>query len=289
MSKRMVASFCQAVLGVELSVGEIGQIEQTVRQAVAPAVEEARGYVQSCHTNVDETSWQEQRQRRWLWTVVTAQVSVFVIATGRGAAVLRMVVGEWYAGIITSDRAKAYDGRSLRTRQLCWAHLARDFQAMIDRGGPGQAVGEALLEHAQVLFAWWHWVRDGTWARSTFQSYVGTLRASLRVELEAGRQCVCPKTAATCRELLAREAALWTFVRVEGIDPTNNAAERQLRHAVQWRKASYGTQSEKGSRFVAHILTVVASCRQQRRNVLTYLTACCQAVSTSSAVPSLLP
>jgi transposase len=219
MSKRRVASFCQAVLGGELSVGEICQIEQTVRQAVAPAVEEARGYVQSCQTNVDETSWQEQRQRRWLWTVVTAQVSVFVIATGRGAAVLRMLVGEWYAGIITSDRAKAYDGRSLRTRQLCWAHLARDFQAMIDRGGPGQAGGEALREHAQVLFAWWHWVREGTWARSTFQSYVGTLRASLRVELEAGRQCACPKTAATCRELLAREAALWTFVRVEGIDP----------------------------------------------------------------------
>ena len=114
------------------------------------------------------------------------------------------------------------------------------------------------------------------------------LRASFRVELEKGRGCDCPKTAATCRELLAREAALWTFVRVAGLDPTNNAAERQLRHAVQWRKVSYGTQSEKGSRFVAHILTVVTTCQQQGRSVLTYLTACCEAFSAGRVVPSLL-
>jgi transposase len=289
MSKRMVASFCRDVLGVELSVGEICQIEQTVTRAVAPAVEEAAVYVQRCDTNIDETPWREQQYRRWLWTVVTTQVSVFVIATGRGTAVLQTLIGQWYAGIIASDRAKAYNARPLRERQLCWAHLMRDFQAMIDRGGPGQAVGEALLEHAQVLFAWWHWVRDGTWARSTFQQYVSTLRVSFRMELEWGSQGACPKTATTCRELLAREAALWTFVRVEGIDPTNNAAERQLRHAVQWRKVSYGTQSARGSRFVAHMLTVVASCQQQGRNVFAYLTTCCQAFYAGSAVPSLVP
>jgi transposase len=150
-------------------------------------------------------------------------------------------------------------------------------------------VGEALLEHAQVLFAWWHWVRDGTWARSTFQQYVSTLRASFRGELENGAAGACPKTAATCRELLAREAALWIFVQVEGVEPTNNAAERSLRHAVQWRKTSYGTQSEQGSRFVAHILTVVASRQQQGRKVLAYLTACCQAFYAGRAVPSLVP
>lgn len=289
LSKRRVASFCRDVVGVELAVGEICKIEQTVKQAVAPAVEEAAVYVQSCDTNVDETPWKEQHQRRWLWTVVTPQLSVFAIATGRGAAVLQALRGEWYAGIVTSDRAKAYDTYPLRKRQLCWAHLARDFQAMIDRGGPAQPVGAALLEHAHVLFAWWQWVRDGTWARSTFQSYVGTLRASFRLELERGSTCACPKTAATCRELLAREAALWTFVRVEGSELTNNAAERGLRHAVQWRKASYGTQSEQGSQFVTHILTVVASCQQQGRNVLAYLTTCCQEFYAGRTAPSLLP
>jgi transposase len=285
----MVVQFCREVLGVEFSVGEICQIEQTVTTAVTPAVEEAAGYVQSWDANIDETPWKERRQRRWLWTMVTTQVSMFSIATGRGVTVLQELIGEWYDGILTSDRAKVYDSHPLRNRQVCWSHLTRDFQAMIDRGGPGQVVGEALLEHAYVLFAWWHWVRDGTWKRSTFQSYVRTLRMSFRIELEWGSESACPKTAATCRELLMREAALWTFVRVEGIEPTNNVAERSLRHAVLWRKVSYGTQSARGSRFVASLLTVMTSCQQQGRNVLTYLTTCCQAFYAGRAVPSLVP
>jgi transposase len=289
MSKRMVVSFCREVLGIELSLGEICQIEQTVTHAVAPAVEEAAVYVQSCDLNMDETSWQEQWKRRTLWTLVTAQLSVFVITKGRGAAVLKALVGEWYSSILTSDRAKVYDSYPLRRRQICWSHLLRDFQAMIDRGGPGQMVGEALLEHAHVLFAWWHWVRDGTWKRSTFQSHVRTLRASFKLELEWGTQNACLKTAATCRELLAREVALWTFVRVEGIEPTNNRSERQLRPAVLWRKVSYGTQSERGSRFVASMLTVLMSCQQQKRNAVTYLTACCQAFYANRPIPSLVP
>ena len=177
----------------------------------------------------------------------------------------------------------------LRLRQLCWAHLRRDFQAMIDRGGAGEAVGRQLLEYADVLFGWWYWVRDGTWTRSTFRRYVGFLRGLVREELEAGTHCACPKTAATCRELRAVEPALWTFVRVAGIEPTNNAAERALRHAVQWRKTSYGTESATGSHFVENILTVLTTCRQQERNVLNYLTQCCQALYADTEPPSLLP
>jgi len=125
MSKRMVVSFCREVLGIDLSVGEIGQIEQTVTNAVAPAVEEAAVYVQSCDLNIDETSWKEQRKRRTLWTMVTTQLSVFAITKGRGAAVLKALVGEWYSSILTSDRAKVYDSYPLRRRQLCWSHPIR--------------------------------------------------------------------------------------------------------------------------------------------------------------------
>jgi transposase len=182
MSKRMVTSFCREVLGIELAVGEGCQIEQTVPNAVAPAVEAAAGYVQSCDLNIDETPGKERGKQRTLWTMVTTQLSVLTITTGRSVAVLRELIGEWYSNVLTSDRAKVYDSYSLRRRQLCWAPLLRDFQAMIDRGGSGKAVGEALLEHAQVVFAWWHWVRDGTWTRSTFQSYVWTLRASFKME-----------------------------------------------------------------------------------------------------------
>jgi len=289
MSKRMVAHFCTEVLGVPLALGEVCQVEQTVAAALAPPVQEARAYVQTQDANVDETSWRQQQHRAWSWVAVTRWVSVFVLRPSRGAKVLRELVGASYDAVLTSDRAKAYNAQPLRQRQLCWAPLRRDFQAMIDRGGAGAAVGQRLLEHAEVLFGWWHWVRDGTWAWATFQGYMGWLRGSFREEVRAGARGTCPKTAATCQELLKVEAALWTFVRVPGLEPTNNAAERALRHAVQWRKTSYGTDSVAGSQFVEHILTVVTTCRQQERNVLAYLTACCQAFYGGTQAPSLLP
>jgi len=289
MSKRMVASFCTDVLGVPLGLGEICQVEQTLAVALDPLVQEARAYVQTQDVNVDETSWRQQQRRAWLWVVVTQWVSLFCIRASRGAKVLKELLGEEYGGVLTSDRAKAYNGQPLRRRQVCWAHLRRDFQAMIDRGGVGAAIGEVLLERANVLFAWWHWVRDGTWSWATFQRYASWLRGEIREELVRGSHCGCPKTAATCQELLKVEPALWTFVRVPGIDLTNNAAERALRHAVQWRKTSYGTDSVAGSHFVENVLTVVASCRQQDRNVLDYLTRCCQALYADILPPSLLP
>jgi transposase len=289
LSKRRAASFCGEVLGVPLALGEVCRVEQTVAQALELPVQAARAYVQSQAANVDETTWWEQMRRSYLWVAVTQWVSVFIIRASRGAKVVRELLGEEYGAVLTSDRAKAYNGHPLRWRQLCWAHLRRDFQAMIDRGNAGARVGRQLLEYADVLFEWWYWVRDGTWRRSTLRHLVSVLRPAFREVLDAGTRCGCPKTAATCRELLAMEPAMWTFVRVEGIEPTNNAAERALRHAVQWRKTSYGTESAAGSHFVENLLTVVATCRQQERPVLDYLTQCCQALYTDTQPPSLLP
>ena len=117
----------------------------------------------------------------------------------------------------------------------------------------------------------------------------GELRRCVRQQLEAGSVCGCAKTEAVCRELLAVEPALWTFVRVEGIEPTNNAAERAIRPGVLWRKGSFGTQSPQGARFVEAMMTVVATLKQQHRNVLVYMTDACQAVYTGEPAPSLLP
>src|SRR5215813_10608954 len=146
MSKRMVATICTEVLGVPLALGEICAVEQMVRQALEPAVQEAREYVQTQDANVDETPWREQQRRARLWVVVTRWVSVFCIRASRGAKVVWELVGEDYGGVLTSDRAKAYNGQPLRRHQICWAHLRRDFQAMIDRGGAGAPIGEMLLE-----------------------------------------------------------------------------------------------------------------------------------------------
>ena len=289
MSKRMIAHFSGEVWGIPLSHGEVCALEQVVRRAVQGPVDDVRDAVQWSDTNVDETRWREQHRRVHFWTVVTPQASVYAIRRSRGAKVLYELLGKDYAGTMGSDRAKASDCYPPRHRQLCWSHLRRDAQAMIDRGGPGQKVGEQLLEHANVLFVWRRWFREGKWSRSTWQQQMSGLRQSFRQELQWGTRVRCKKTAATCRELLTKERALWTFVRLPEIPETNNSAERALRHPVQWRKTSYGTQSERGSRFVESILTVLATCQQHQQNAFAYLTACCRAFFKNVVPPPLIP
>lgn len=289
MSKRMVQTFCSDGLGVPVCAGQVCASEAATAAATDAVVKELRDYVRGQSANVDETSWRQQRQRGWLWAVVTEAVTVFTIALSRAASVAQRLVDPSAGQVVTTDRYKGYLWLPLRQRQVCWAHLIRDFQAMVDRVSAGSPIGQELLCCAEDLFTWWYRVRDGTLSRLTFQRYVGELRAWVRSQLEAGSVCACAKTAGTCREMLAVAPALWTFVRVEGIEPTNNAAERALRHAVPWRKTSYGTDSEAGSRFVENVLTVVATCRQQGRNVLEYLTRCCEAQVRMLPPPGLLP
>ena len=167
-------------------------------------------------------------------------------------------------------------------------HLRRDFQAMIDRHDDGSAVGSDLLGASNRLFHWWHKYRDGEMAWATFLGYVRPIRWGMKQALSRGVSCAGDKTAATCRMLLEGEEHLWTFLRVRGIEPTNNAAERALRHAVLWRKSSGGTASEWGSRFVERVLSVAATCRQQGRNVLDFITACLRARLDGTPAPSLL-
>jgi transposase len=160
---------------------------------------------------------------------------------------------------------------------------------MIDRRDDGSAVGSELLGLSDRLFHWWHKYRDGAMAWSTFLGYARPIRWGARQALGRGALCTSERTAATCRSLLEGEEHLWTFLRVRGIEPTNNAAERALRHAVLWRKSSGGTASEWGSRFVERVLSVAATCRQQGRNVLEFLTDCFRAQQSGDSVPSLLP
>ena len=168
-------------------------------------------------------------------------------------------------------------------------HLRRDFQAMIDRSGEGKPIGERLLKQSHRLFHNWHRVRDGTLEWDKFSDRMVRLRREVRQTLEEGSKCGCAKTSATCWEVLKVEEGLWTFARIKGIEPTNNAAERALRFAVIWRRISGGTDSERGSRFVERTLSVVATCRQQGRNVLGYLTSCFEADHRGQPIPSLMP
>jgi transposase len=290
LSKRTTQQAMEEVFGVPMRVGTISQLEQATTAVVAAPVEEARTYVQQqAVAHLDETSWRQGDKGAWLWVAVTSWVTVFVVRLSRSGDVARELLGETFAGILVTDRYSAYNWYPVRWRQVCWAHLLRDFEAMRSRGGGSEAVGAALLAQAHQMFTWWHRVRAGTLQRSTFRSYMTPLRREVERLLQAGSRCDVPKTAGTCRDILKRREALWTFVQVEGVEPTNNTAERSLRPGVLWRKGSFGTQSEKGSRFVESMMTIVTTLKQQQRNVLAYLTAACEAALQGEAAPSLLP
>jgi transposase len=290
LSKRTTQQAMAEVFGVPMSIGTISPLEQATTAAVAAPVEEARAYVHEQEAaHLDETRWRQGSQQVWLWVAVTSLVTVFVVRMSRGGQVARELLGERFRGILVTDRYSAYNWYPVRWRQLCWAHLLRDFAAMRDRGGYSEELGAALLTQAHQMFTWWHRVREGTLKRSTFRSYMTPLRREVERLLEAGSRCGVPKTDGMCRDILKRREALWTFVHVDGVEPTNNTAERAIRPGVLWRKGSFGTQSEEGSRFVESMMTVVATLKQQQRHVLEYLTAACEAALRGEAAPSLLP
>jgi transposase len=290
LSTRMTQQLMDEVCGIPVSVGTISHLEQATTAAVAAPVEEARTYVRKpAVAHLDETSWRQGGKPAWLWGAVTSWATVFVVRMSRGGQVARELLGETVAGIVVTDRSSAYNWYPVRWRQLCWAHLRRDCEAMCDRGGTSAELGAALLAQAHQMFTWWHRVCEGTLQRSTCRSYRSPLRREVERLLEVGRRSGIPKIAGTCQDILKRREALWTFVQVEGVEPTNNAAERSMRPGVLWRKGSFGTQSEAGSRFVESMMTVVSTLKQQQRNVFAYLTAACEAALRGETAPSLLP
>jgi transposase len=267
-SKRGVEEVVEAVFGVPVALGS----EAEVSAALADAHAEAAAAVRAApHKNADETGWKLAGRLCWLWAAVTDRVAFFNVHGRRGLAGLTALLGDAVSGILTTDRWCAYQRLDVYRRQLCWAHLVRDFQALVDRGGAGREFGEALLCFADDVFHDWYRVRDGTLARSSLRTYIDDQRPWLRDLLARGSACGCAKAEALCRHLLALEPALWTFVRVAGVEPTNNRAERALRPAVLWRRRSFGCHSDAGCRFVERILTVVQTLKLQNRSVVHFL------------------
>jgi transposase len=290
LSKRAAQELCSDLIATPVSLGAVSNIERTVSEALEAPVDQARDYVQQQSVaHMDETGWREANRKAWLWVVVTSLVTVFQVARSRGSKVVKSLLGEKWLGILVSDRWTAYFSVKSHQRQLCWSHLIRDFTGFVDRGGRGSRIGKKLLKQTKLMFKWWHRVRDGTMSRERFQKKMGKVRQEVGRLLQSGKTCVGTKTAGMCAEILALEPALWTFVDVEGVEPTNNLAERQIRPAVLWRKGCFGTQSERGSRFAERILTVSATLKQQDRHVLSYLTEACEAYLRGEPAPSILP
>jgi transposase len=290
LSKRQIRQLVDDLFGLTISTGMISKLERQSAAALEATYNQLATAVHDAKvTNIDETSWRQDRLKFWLWATVTRLFTVFTIAKSRSGAVAKALLGSKDGQVVGSDRFSAYEWIEASWRQVCWAHLRRDFQAMIDRGGAGEQVGRRLLGLSNRLFRHWHKLRDGPLQGVAFQEQMNRLRREVKRVLLEGSRCTCARTAATCFEILKVEEGLWTFARIEGVEPTNNAVERALRHAVIWRRVSGGTDSARGSRFVERMLTVVATCRQQGRNVLEYLTSSFEADRRGQAPPSLLP
>ena len=290
ISQRDMVEMFETVFHLEIGLGSIPAQEQRLSQALKQPVVTALEHVQQQSSkNMDETSWHELAKLCWLWVCVTPSVTVFRIFKTRGASGAKDLLGENFVGILGSDRYSAYNWIDPDKRQACWAHLKRDFQAWVERGGESKTIGRLLLEQVKLCFGLWHRVREGMLSRIDFQCAMQPIRREVKNLLCIGTFVNQTQTRKTCRNILQMEQALWTFVDHEGVEPTNNAAERALRRGVIWRRRSFGTQSEKGSQFVEHIMTTVTTLRQQKRDVLDYLVTVCHANLLGMPTPSLLP
>lgn len=272
LSRRAVEELVETVFEVPISLGSVSALEAETSAALASSYQEAQAAVQGAPVkNTDETSWSEKGQKRWLWTAATTTVAFFVIHLRRSFEGLKALLGETITGVVCSDRWSAYSKLPLSLRQICWAHLKRDFQKLVDRGGPAEAIGRVGLEVVECLFADWWAFRRGELDRAGLQARVERIARELQGVLEQGCSCADSKAATFCANLLALYPALWLFTTLEDVEPTNNHAERVLRLGVLWRKNAFGCHSAAGCRFVERMLTVVQTLRQQKRPVLDFL------------------
>jgi hypothetical protein len=303
----MIVSAMDDYFGVKMSLGTVNRLRKEASTALSSAVEEAKSYIQSAEmVNADETGFTQGNadgknptgKKAWLWVAVTPLITYFQVALSRSTVAAMDLLGEKFRGILTSDRYGSYNWVDEKRRQLCWAHLKREFQKISERIGASRQVGRNLMAQEKKLFRLWRRVRDGTLSRKEFQLLVLPIRNRVQeiltetAEFEIGSREKTPwaKTVRTCRQLLKVEPALWLFVEVSDLEPTNNSAERAIRPAVLWKKTSFGSQSENGSIFVARMLTVVSSLRSQNRSVLEFIretiTAHRQGISTPSLIPT---
>jgi transposase len=290
LSKRQVTHVLAECFGITMAAITVVNPQQVISQALASLVAELEPAVKNepvC--NIDETSWRQvgAAKRPWLWTAVTAQGTLFRIAPSRSGQVARELLGEHYGGVAGTDRCSSYTW--LARRQVCWSHLVRDFQKILERGDDSYPVGWYLKLQAEYLLMKWARVRDGTLDYFEFLTEFPAIQTQIRHWLTTGLTVSFSRTTETCRRLLTADPDLWRFASVPGLEPTNNGAERALRHPVIWRRNSHGTQSDEGSRFVERILTVVETCRQQQRPVFDFLRDALTAYQTGQPAPSLLP
>lgn len=287
LSRRSTVQLLSDVLGVGVSLGAVSAVEARVSDAVKPAVDEAWEQVRGAEVkHTDGTTWYRSAVLCALWTVATEAATVFRILADGTRESLQGLFGAVRRGVLVSDRASALTFWAMENRQICWAHLLRKFVAYLEKGGTEGACGRELLDYVGIMFAYWDEFQSGRITREQLVKSMAPLQQNVEAVLVRA-QASGSRIARSCANILLHRAALWTFVTTEGVEPTNNHAERELRAFVLWRKRSFGTQSTRGDLYAERVMTVVHTAGKQKRNVLGFLTECCVAAVEHAPAPSL--
>lgn len=289
VSRRDVSELSGELFGCPISVGSVDALCQRTSSALAAPYGELRAQVKDAPVVcVDETGWRQAGERRTLWGAFSERHAAFHIAADRHERELPELIGERFAGIVSSDRWWAYDRLDPARRQVCWAHLVRDFRRHAEGLSHQQRFGERGLEICRELFAAWdRFADDGD--RERLAREIAPLKRRLRTLLERAttKSTHNRRIRTFARNLLKLWPALWTFAELDQVHPTNNAAERGLRGAVIYRKVSLGSQSDPGARFAERMLSASQTCRLQRRSLFTFLIDALTAAPRGSPAPSL--
>jgi transposase len=291
VSKRGAADIMKNLFGLDISTGAICLAAERVSEACAPVVETIKGYTrQALALNIDETGWKCKGKRRYLWGFVAPLASIFIITASRGSKVLTEVLGEAFAGTITSDDHSAYRKyHKGRRRQLCWAHIIRKLKSLKqNRGSPDAYLfAKNMLAEVGRIFTIWHAFpgsgcsRKELWLATVLER--GRMKRLCRRYLDSKDAQVRTRA----KSLLDNWEFLFTFLALEGVEPTNNAAERALRPFVQMRKLCFGSQSEWGERYAERLFTVTQTCRMQAVNPFHFLSELMAATFKDQPAPSL--
>jgi hypothetical protein len=277
MSRRKAEMYFNEVVRIPISVGSISNLEKELTEAASPVMEEIETVAQSAaQGNVDETGFGLAKGKQgWLWVLVTPLAVLFHLYAGRGQQWASKLLGG-FDGILTSDRWGGYNHYPSERRQLCWAHLIRDFRGMCETGPDGEAVGKGLGRQANLMFRMWHRFRK--WqanqekagvkvSMTVLESQMTAIRKRIKALLEEG----VARGVSKCATILKVEPQLWIFTQKKGIEPTNNAAERAIRPAVLWKKRSFGVESDRGARYAESMLSIWMTCRCNGVNPVKFL------------------
>lgn len=288
ITRRVAARLLAELLGLPVALGTVSRVEATVGAALATAEAEIAAAVGAAPVvNCDETPWRTPGAKPWLWVATTPGATLFRIAPQRNGEAFATLLPPRKGQIKGTDRYTVYvHGIPVEEHALCWAHLARDFEAWVPREGVAGVIARWLADQTTQLFAHWHAFKAGECDRPTLRVRLEPVQQAVRAALSWGEACGVTKFTGLCRNLLDRWEALWTFARVEGVEPTNNAAERAVRPGVLWRKVSLFTQSDRGQEYVARLLTVKTTLRQRDGNLLEFLTESLRAARSGTPAPS---